>query len=162
RNQIGDDEHAGLVRFFGIDPQVAHAARDHRADVAVGEAVGLERLFHRPAKLIPRERDLQADGLGAGVQALNVCLALEDLAVVNANSFEHAVAIEQAVVVDADLGVRLIDELAVEPDLEGLLCRRRLLRLGGGHRHLFALSRAYDSALSSFPSFSTSTRSAWR
>ena len=42
----------------------------------------------------------------------------EDLAVVDADALEDAVAVEQAVVVDADLGVGFVEELAVDPDLK--------------------------------------------
>jgi hypothetical protein len=40
----------------------------------------------------------------------------EDLAVVDANAFEDAVAIEKAVVINADLGIRFVVELAVDVD----------------------------------------------
>ena len=43
----------------------------------------------------------------------------EDLAGVDADALEDAVAVEQAVVVDADLGVGLVEELAVDVDLWG-------------------------------------------
>ena len=39
-------------------------------------------------------------------QPLDVAFELEDAAVVGADAFEHAVAVEQAVVEDADRGVR--------------------------------------------------------
>ena len=41
----------------------------------------------------------------------------KDLAAVGAEPFEHAVAIQQAVIEDADLGVFLRDELAADVDL---------------------------------------------
>jgi hypothetical protein len=41
----------------------------------------------------------------------------EDLAVVDADALEDAVAVEQPVVVDADLGVGLVEQLAVDVDL---------------------------------------------
>ena len=53
------------------------------------------------------------------VQPLDVLLEPEDLAAVAAQAFEHAVAVEQAVIVDADLGVFLRDELAGDVDLSG-------------------------------------------
>ena len=48
-------------------------------------------------------------------------LHAEDLAAVAADALEHAVAIEQTVIVDADLGVFLSVKLAVNVDLEGHL-----------------------------------------
>ena len=44
-------------------------------------------------------------------------LQLEDLAGVDADALEDAVAIEHAMVVDADLGIRLVVELAADVDL---------------------------------------------
>ena len=51
------------------------------------------------------------------VQPVDVLVEAEDLAAVDADAFEDAVAVEQAVVVDADLGVFLRNELAVDVDL---------------------------------------------
>ena len=44
-------------------------------------------------------------------------LQAEDFAVVDADALEDAVAVEEAVIVDADLGVGLVEELAVDVDL---------------------------------------------
>ncbi len=46
-------------------------------------------------------------------------VAFEDFAAVNADALENAVAVEQAVIVHADLGVFLVVEFAVDPDFEG-------------------------------------------
>ena len=47
-------------------------------------------------------------------------LEQENAAVVKADAFKDAVAVEQAVIEHGNLGVRLIDELAVEIDFEVL------------------------------------------
>src|SRR5207248_2173736 len=60
--------------------------------------------------------DLEVDGPGRVVEAVGVFAELERLAVVDADALEDAVAVEQAVVVDADLGVGLLDEFAVDVD----------------------------------------------
>ena len=46
------------------------------------------------------------------------CLQPEDLAAVAADALEHAVAVEQAVIVDADLGVFFVVELAGDVDFQ--------------------------------------------
>ena len=63
--------------------------------------------------------DFQPDGLGRVPQPVEVLGQAEDLAAVAADALEHAVAVEQAVVVDADLGVFLVVELAVDVDFQG-------------------------------------------
>ena len=47
-------------------------------------------------------RDLEAERLGRVEQAIDVAFELEDAAVVGADALEDAVAVEQAVVEDAD------------------------------------------------------------
>ncbi len=66
--------------------------------------------------LLLRVRDLQVDGLGRVVQPFEVAVQFEDSAVVRADSFEYAVAVEEAVVEDADLRLGLRVELAVDVD----------------------------------------------
>jgi hypothetical protein len=44
-------------------------------------------------------------------------LDFEDLAVVNADALEDAVAVKKAVVVDADFGIGFVAQLAVDVDL---------------------------------------------
>src|SRR5207302_9645819 len=55
-------------------------------------------------------------GAGAVVQPLDVLAEPKDLAAVDADALEDAVAVEEAVVVDADLGVGLVEKLAVDVD----------------------------------------------
>ena len=47
-----------------------------------------------------------------------VRIGAEDFSAIRANAFKHAVAVEKAVIVDADFGAVFIDELPVEPDFE--------------------------------------------
>ena len=67
--------------------------------------------------LLPRHGDFQADAAGAVVKPLHMLGEAEDLALIDPDALEDAVAVEQAVVVDADLGVRLVVDLAVDVDL---------------------------------------------
>ena len=55
---------------------------------------------------------------GAGEQALQVLLAAKDAPAVNADALEHAVAVKQPVVVDGDACLVLLEELAVDEDLQ--------------------------------------------
>src|SRR5262249_22608752 len=87
-----------------------------------------DRLGH----LLPAHGDFEPDAAGAVVKAIDVLLQAEDLAGVDADALEDAVAVEQAVVVDADLGVGLVVELAVDPDARRTRSLRRGLRSCGG------------------------------
>ena len=51
------------------------------------------------------------------VEAVDVLLAEEDAAMVDADAFEHAVAVEETVVEDGDLRLGFRVELAVDKDL---------------------------------------------
>ena len=79
------------------------------ADVAVVDVVGA-----RPCRRPPRPSPacvigiVEPDRLGRLPQPLDVLVEPEDLAAVAADALEDAVAVEQAVVVDADLGVFLV------------------------------------------------------
>src|SRR5262249_59814803 len=60
--------------------------------------------------------DFKIDGAGAVVEAVEVLAEAEDFTVVDADALEDAVAVEQPVVVDADLGLGLVVELAVRSE----------------------------------------------
>ena len=57
------------------------------------------------------------DALGRFVEPVDVLLEPEDPARVGPDPLEDAVAVEQAVIEDADLGVGLVEELAADVDL---------------------------------------------
>ena len=59
----------------------------------------------------------QPDGLGRIPEPVDMLGQSEDAAAVAAHPLEHAVAVEQTVIVDADLGVFFVVELAVDVDL---------------------------------------------
>jgi len=106
----------GHLALVGVQPQLADAARHHQADVALDLLVrldGAERLLDH---LLLRPGDLQRDVQGALVEPFDVFVQPEDLAGVDSQPFEDAVAVEQTVIVDADLGVRLVEQLAVDID----------------------------------------------
>src|SRR5439155_14844716 len=99
------------------EAEITGPARHHWANVAVLLVVDLDGAEDRLDHLLFRQRDFQLDVPGALEQALDVFLEAEDLAVVDADALENAVAIEQAVVVDAALGVGFVVILAVDVDL---------------------------------------------
>ncbi len=70
-------------------------------------------------QLLGGSRGSQADAHGGIEEAAEMGVAFEDLAAIDADALEDAVAVEQTVVVDADLGVVLVEEFAVDPDLQG-------------------------------------------
>ena len=96
----------------------------------------LQRVVDRLGHRLVRHRDFQPDRLGRLVQPVEVLLEPEDLAAVAAQALEHAVAVEQAVVVDADLGVFLVEQLAADVDLEATWRARRLDANGGSRRRV--------------------------
>ena len=46
-------------------------------------------------------------------------VAFENFAVIDPDALENAVPIQQAMVVDAQLGVGLVEKLAIDPDFRG-------------------------------------------
>ena len=75
--------------------------------------------MHRGLELFAGVGDGEADGLGGVKEAGEVFFGLEDAAGVNADAFEDAVTVEEAVVVDADLCVGFVGEFSVDPDFWG-------------------------------------------
>src|SRR5262249_10155575 len=73
-------------------------------------------LLHRGKEFVAADRNLQTNCLGRVVEAPQVRISLKNPAVVNANTLEHAVAVEKAMIVNTDFRFGLIDERAVEPD----------------------------------------------
>jgi len=50
-------------------------------------------------------------------KAVDVLFEAKNLPLVDANALENAVAVQQAMVIDADPGVRLVEQLAVDVNL---------------------------------------------
>src|SRR4029078_9520780 len=92
---------------------------------ALAQPVDTDRLEARGAKLLDRVRKLHVDELGRGAETLDVLLEAEDsgaaLGVVAADALEDSGAVVQAVGADVNPGIRPVHELAVHPDLLGLL-----------------------------------------
>jgi hypothetical protein len=125
-----DADHAGLGAQVGVESQIAHAAADDQTDVAVGDAVATAAFHDNIRHLFRSDRNCQADGFCRFVQAHDVGFEPEDLAVVGANALEDTVAVEESMVEDGDLRVRLGIERAVDVDqLFGHVWDPRVLRV---------------------------------
>ena len=112
------------------DAELAVAVERDRPDVALGEPVRADHLVAGGPQLVDRVRDLHVEQARRVVQPLDVVAEPEDRGalgrVVAANAFEDAGPVMQAVDADVNLGVGPVDELAVHPDLLGLLHHRLL------------------------------------
>src|SRR2546426_614633 len=113
---VHDEDDGRLGALARIEPQVAGAARDDEADVGVLEAALPHRLLDEAAHRVLGHRDLEPDALGRGIEAVEVLLQTEHAALVGADAFEHAVAVQEPVVVDRDRGARAVAVLSVDPD----------------------------------------------
>ncbi len=111
------------------DTELAVAVERDRPQVALGQPVRADQLVARRLELLDAERDLHVEELRRVVEALKVLVQAEDRrpfrCLVAADPFEDAGAVVQPVHADVDLRVGPVDELAVHPDLFGLLHRAR-------------------------------------
>ena len=115
-DRVDDADDGRLGALAGVEPQVAHPARDQEADVGVVEPALRDRLFHQPVQRRLRHRNLDPHALGRGVQAAEVLGETEHAAVVHPDALEHAVAVQQAVVEHRDFGARAVVVRPVDPD----------------------------------------------
>src|SRR5207245_928551 len=113
-----DDQLRSTLAFSRIESEIPFAPRDDRPDVPLMDVVPAACLEDDVRHLVFRVRDLQVDGLGGVVQPFEVAVQFEDSAVVRAGSFEYAVAVEEAMIEDADLRLGLRVELAVDVDTQ--------------------------------------------
>ncbi len=114
------------------DAELAVAVEGDRAQVALGQPVGTDHLVAGGAELVDGVGELHVEEARRVLQALHVVAEAEDgralWRVVAADALEDARAVVQAVNADMDLGVGPVDELAVHPDLLGLLHLRSFPR----------------------------------
>ena len=95
---VGDDEERGLPATARVDPQRAHAARHHQAQITGIVGYGGQGLCHRPGQRLLVPRQAQRQCARRLREALQMCLKPEGAAMVKADALEDAVAIEQPVV----------------------------------------------------------------
>jgi hypothetical protein len=101
----------------GIKTERAGAARDHQSDVAVLLVIRLDGVQDGIGHLLAADRDFQVDRAGAVVEPVDVLAQAKHLAGVNADALKHAVAVKEAVVVNADFCLGFVEKLAVDVDL---------------------------------------------
>ncbi len=117
-NFIGNDYYLTFFADQRVQPQVAHAAGDDQADVAVLDVVGGDRLADVILERFLIERHRQSYGMGGGEQTVNMRIVFKNLAVIYADALEDAVAIEQTMIKNGDLGVRFIHQTIIHPDFQ--------------------------------------------
>ena len=106
------------------DADLLRAAPGDRADVAVGELVGLDHVAADLIDLGDRVRHLEVERGGAVDEALRMLAQLEDGAVVGAQALEHAATVVQRMRQDVNVGLTPRDHLAVEPDKTVTIVKR--------------------------------------
>ncbi len=94
----GNNDDLRLFAEIGVEPERARAARNHQADVAIGNLIGLAGVDHRLHHFLLGHRDFQRNGLGRIVEAVDMLIEQEHPPVVGADALEHAVAIQQPMV----------------------------------------------------------------
>ena len=108
-----------------VDAELAVAAEGQRPDVTGLEAVGRDHLVRGLAQLLDAVRQLHEVDLAGALEAPQVVHQPEDgraaIGRVGANALEDAGAVVHRVAQHVHLGVRPGHELAVHPDLLGLL-----------------------------------------
>ena len=108
---VGDDDDLRVGRLARVEAEAARAAGDDDADVASVSLLAATVVDDRLA-ISSRGIGISGGSTWADSYSRSTCsLEPEDPAGVDADALEHAVAVEQAVVVDADLGVALSKSL---------------------------------------------------
>lgn len=102
RDGVGNDDDSRVCRAANVESEGAGTASDNEPNVAVHDAVGFDCLLDRGRHFRFCERDLQADGEGAFVEAVDVLSQQEHLPRVNSNAFKDAVAVQQTVIKNTD------------------------------------------------------------
>ena len=110
---------AGFCAAIGIQPERAHASRDHQANVAIPDFIAATGLNHGLDHLLVGHGDRQQDGLGGTEQPVDMLVQFEHAAIIGSDAFEHAVAIKQPVIEHRDLGVLFVQVFAVDKDFHG-------------------------------------------
>src|SRR5262245_27336154 len=116
RDLVDDTDNGRRGTLARIEPEVTLAAGDDKTDVGICKTALRDALGDDAPQFRGRHGDVEQDRFGGVVQAREVLLQLPDAAVVDADAFEDAVAVEQAVVVDRYHGVVAVVVLPVYPD----------------------------------------------
>ena len=112
------------------DAELAVAVERDRPHVAGRQAVRRDELVGRLAEIRRRVRQVHVQHLGGVLETLQVILEAEDrralLGLVAADALEDTGSVVEPVGADVNLRVGPVDEVAVHPDLVGLLHRASL------------------------------------
>src|SRR5580692_3673564 len=115
---VSDNDHTWGGAFAGVQPQISRAARDDQADIALRKVVDGDGFFHRGAQLLGGSGWSQPDRARGIEQPAKMGFTFEYLPAISTDTLEYAIAVEHAMVVNADFRVFLIVEFSVNPDLE--------------------------------------------
>ena len=86
----------------------------HReANISAFQRIGPYRFDYRVLQANFGNIEFKPQSVRRPIQAVEMPSKLEDIALIDANAFKRAIAIEETVVVDRDAGLCLRDELAV-------------------------------------------------
>ena len=138
---IRDDNHRRFGAVARAEPEVAHAARDDGADVAVGNAVASAGFDVRFRDFFAAPRQIERDGFCRIFDAFEVRVEFENAVVVNANAFEKPVAVEQTVVENRDFSVFFFVKLSVDVNFHK--CAYGITRNAGTQKIFLSPERFY-------------------
>jgi len=126
RELLDDDDNVRFRATSRIEAEIAGTAGYDETDVTVAQSVPANRLDKRLLHLFIGEGNFERDRFRGIIEPVQVLLALEDVAVVDADSLEYAVSIQEAVVIHRDLRILLGYKFAVQINP---LLRHRYLHL---------------------------------
>ena len=116
-NFVGDNEGAGRGTSKRMKPERADPASEYQTNVAVGDSIRFHRFSNGILDLFEIVGRYQMDQRRRFEHPCEVRLQFEDAATVGPNSLKTAVAIEQTMIEDRDLGLGAGNEFSVEPDV---------------------------------------------
>jgi len=96
----GDDDDGGLGAAEGAEAHGTGSAGEDEADVSVGEVIGPAGGEDGLGHLLRGNGYVEEDAAGGVVESADMFLEAEDAAVVEADAFEDAVAVEETVIED--------------------------------------------------------------
>ena len=122
----GDYEDRGARAQRRIQSEVAASARDHQAHIAIVELILADGFQDRLDQAGLFQRNFEADGLCGIVKTIDVLRQAEYPAVIEPDALKDAVAIEQTMIEDRNLGFFLSVVLPI--DDRSSFCRPQFMR----------------------------------
>src|SRR5690606_34891685 len=112
----GDADELRALAAGDVDPERSDAAGDHQAHVRVGLSERRQGGEHRLLELVTRWW-LEVDRAGARLEAMQMEQPVHHASARATDALEHPVAVEQAVIEHADLGVLGVADSSIDPHL---------------------------------------------